>query len=597
MAVTLPGDHTIGDTGHTMDHDTIVNVLQSLQGADTAALGWTGPLVVNNTANTGPGALPVGYGDSQGVTGLQIASSYPSDDVPAGTDGTGRINLYSYQRANTYSFGETIRNTLMRWDAKAMTAWYMPLQGSSGSWTAGYNGSGDVEVGSAFRPITWTGSHYEANDDSSVHAHWEVEIPDVTGALQGRFSIVFGDVTSSAIGLDKTNIATNLADFTFNAHGLDHTGTYQEQYMRISAPPGFERPLEFNINTTLGAVASGTRWRIVSNATSESGSNAGSDLVIKNYSDSGSFLSSALFVQRSDGQIATGNAGALGARIAVAWGTSGIHGFYAKASSTPGSGAAFMSTLTATSDRLLQGIITGDANNRYIIQASGTMLWGGGSGTQDINLYRQSAGLLKTDNSLEVATSLGVGAAPTHVFDVSSSASGELASFVRTSTSDTSAVVAVLAGDTSTAQALGISVSGDGVNRFAIDPTGKTTIGDGTNARDTNIYRSASGTLTTDGILTVGSSLKVTTAGKTLFIKEGTNAKMGTAILAAGAVTVSTTAVTSTSRILLTVQSLGTVTTPTAVAVTARTAGTSFTITSAGATDTSTVAWVMFEPA
>ena len=85
-------------------------------------------------------------------------------------------------------------------------------------------------------------------------------------------------------------------------------------------------------------------------------------------------------------------------------------------------------------------------------------------------------------------------------------------------------------------------------------------------------------------------------AGQSFRVKEGSNACMGTATLVAGTKTVSTTAVTANSRIMLTVQSLGTVGVPKAVGVTARTAGTSFTITSADATDTSVVAWIMFEP-
>jgi hypothetical protein len=81
-----------------------------------------------------------------------------------------------------------------------------------------------------------------------------------------------------------------------------------------------------------------------------------------------------------------------------------------------------------------------------------------------------------------------------------------------------------------------------------------------------------------------------------LTVKEGANAKQGVATLVAGTVTVSNTSVTANSRILLTVQSLGTVTAPKAVAVTARTAATSFTITSADNTDTSVVAYEIFEP-
>lgn len=95
----------------------------------------------------------------------------------------------------------------------------------------------------------------------------------------------------------------------------------------------------------------------------------------------------------------------------------------------------------------------------------------------------------------------------------------------------------------------------------------------------------------------ISGDFKINTAGKGLFIKEGSNAKMGTCTLSAGSCTVSTTAVTASSRIFITVQSLGTVAVATPVAVTARSAGTSFTISSSSATDTSVIAWVLFEPA
>lgn len=67
----------------------------------------------------------------------------------------------------------------------------------------------------------------------------------------------------------------------------------------------------------------------------------------------------------------------------------------------------------------------------------------------------------------------------------------------------------------------------------------------------------------------------------------------GSTVLVAGAKTVTTTAVTATSMIFVSVGVLGTVTTAKSIAVTARVAGTSFTITSADGTDTSTVYWVL----
>lgn len=67
----------------------------------------------------------------------------------------------------------------------------------------------------------------------------------------------------------------------------------------------------------------------------------------------------------------------------------------------------------------------------------------------------------------------------------------------------------------------------------------------------------------------------------------------GTVALSTGAATVNTTAAKTGSLIFATVQALGTVTTAQAIAITAIVNNTSFTITSADATDTSTVAWMI----
>lgn len=79
-------------------------------------------------------------------------------------------------------------------------------------------------------------------------------------------------------------------------------------------------------------------------------------------------------------------------------------------------------------------------------------------------------------------------------------------------------------------------------------------------------------------------------------VKTGTNRTAGLATLVAGTVTVSTTKVTANSMIFLTRQTIsGTI--GTSVDITARTPGTSFTITSNGSVlDTSAVAWQIIEP-
>jgi lysophospholipase L1-like esterase len=75
-----------------------------------------------------------------------------------------------------------------------------------------------------------------------------------------------------------------------------------------------------------------------------------------------------------------------------------------------------------------------------------------------------------------------------------------------------------------------------------------------------------------------------------------TDPRSGVATLVAGTKVVTSRVVTASSRIVCGIQSLGTVAVPKAIGVTARTAGTSFTLTSADATDTSVVWWEIVEP-
>lgn len=144
-------------------------------------------------------------------------------------------------------------------------------------------------------------------------------------------------------------------------------------------------------------------------------------------------------------------------------------------------------------------------------------------------------------------------------------------------------------GFSTTSTRFAASVGGDTTDRFHINSDGTHEWGDGTLARDTVLYRLSANTLATDD------DFVFTTAGKGLKIKEGTNAKMGMATLSSGAATVNTTAVTANTRIFLTVQTAGG--TQGFLRISARVANTSFTITSTSATETSTVAWLLVEPA
>jgi len=117
---------------------------------------------------------------------------------------------------------------------------------------------------------------------------------------------------------------------------------------------------------------------------------------------------------------------------------------------------------------------------------------------------------------------------------------------------------------------------------LSLTSNGQTILG-ATSADDIQL----NGTISTDAVLG--------TAGKGIQIKEGSNATMGRAVLVAGTVTVSTTAVRSDSEIFLTTAVPGgAVGVP---RITAIVNGTSFDIGSSTVGDTSTISWLIINPA
>lgn len=84
----------------------------------------------------------------------------------------------------------------------------------------------------------------------------------------------------------------------------------------------------------------------------------------------------------------------------------------------------------------------------------------------------------------------------------------------------------------------------------------------------------------------------ISTIGKGLQVKTGSNAKIGQAVLSGGTIVVSNTSVTANSRIFLTVAAAGGTQ---GFLRTTKSAGVSFTITSTSGTETSTVDWMIVE--
>jgi len=168
-------------------------------------------------------------------------------------------------------------------------------------------------------------------------------------------------------------------------------------------------------------------------------------------------------------------------------------------------------------------------------------------------------------------------------------ASDAIALALSNTSGNTGASLVDVTGSANTSRMLNGQVSGDSTRRYNLRVDGLMEWGPGSGARDCTLDRQGANMLE---ILTA--DLDIATAGRGLRVKEGSNAKMGTSALTAGAATVSNTSVTANSRILLTSNADGG--TPGWLRVSARSAGTSFTITSSSGTDTSTVAWLILEP-
>ncbi len=66
----------------------------------------------------------------------------------------------------------------------------------------------------------------------------------------------------------------------------------------------------------------------------------------------------------------------------------------------------FSAVCNASADVGYIAKVSGDTFNRYVVDSNGKQSWGPGTGTQDTDLYRSTAGNLKTDDSLEVGTNL-----------------------------------------------------------------------------------------------------------------------------------------------------------------------------------------------
>ena len=149
---------------------------------------------------------------------------------------------------------------------------------------------------------------------------------------------------------------------------------------------------------------------------------------------------------------------------------------------------------------MIKGNVSGDTNLRVGINANGQLNWGPGNAVFDTDLYRNSAGQLKTDGTLQVVTSIGVSQAPpTAGFAASLSAADAFGLQIQNSAANpNNPLIKLQTGSSGTDNVLKVSVNGDAHSRFVQTAAGVLSWGTGAAATDTNLYRNGVGQLRTD---------------------------------------------------------------------------------------------------
>jgi len=134
-----------------------------------------------------------------------------------------------------------------------------------------------------------------------------IQTPGVQGAAASTANFAAPDPIGS--GTPNTGAFTTItASSTLDVDGIATIGTGTgSATLSIDGGAGASRIVRWMTNNTL-------RWLLMANTGAESGSNAGSNLQLLNYSDAGSSLSFAITVTRSTGNVAfAGNVAITGA--------------------------------------------------------------------------------------------------------------------------------------------------------------------------------------------------------------------------------------------------------------------------------------------
>lgn len=173
------------------------------------------------------------------------------------------------------------------------------------------------------------------------------------------------------------------------------------------------------------------------------------------------------------------------------------HTIYVKADASRNITGEQNLTRSASTDNSLQVRVSSDTQPRFQVRADGRLSWGAGSASAvDTNLYRDSANILKTDDSLSVAGGTVYIGSDCSLYRASAD---NLQTDDSLKVSNTLTAGSVLVpSSTSATESLKIKVSAESNDRLVVTANGAMLWGSGSAVGDTNLYRSAADTLRTD---------------------------------------------------------------------------------------------------
>lgn len=313
---------------------------------------------------------------------------------------TARLRVISYQKQepeNDQNGGEGVWLDLADPRAKNMLTWRLAMDKASRTVRA-VAATPSPLVEADMQRIVWVGAHYYAQDQADyanptdVHGHWSVEVPDAALALRTRFEIRYvGE--DGKVGAAKTLVQTATADLVVDCSN--------GQVLRLRTGAGAEKALEW-ANTEWGTASK--RWRLRTTGAETGTGNAGADIGFARYPDAGTTVTDEpLSITRSSGRVNIGGAAGTAGGATIRRNSAGqavtVDTNYAGAT---GATAVAVTPLDATS-RLLQSNVAAETTARFVVLADGKQEWGpGGTTGRDVNLYRDRADVLRTDDALKV---------------------------------------------------------------------------------------------------------------------------------------------------------------------------------------------------